>query len=156
MRGAAVLRTALTVALTVVALLLGTLLYALFIPAQPVVEPGQEAYSDLVHDANSGALQSVVIQGSSLTGVTSDGRRFRTYLADDPTLVPHLIEKGVHVVVRPVEDAPSIARYLLNWFPFLAFVGTLVWMVLRLTRGMAIVAAAVKALPDALARRTRP
>ena len=52
-----------------------------------------------------------------LVGHHADGRRFETDLPTDPTLVPRLLGKGVHVVARPAEAPGGLLHYALNWLP---------------------------------------
>ena len=48
------------------------------------------AFSDFLGAVDSGDVRDVTIQGRNITGHYGDGRAFKTYFPEDPTLIPNL------------------------------------------------------------------
>ena len=44
-------------------------------------------YSQFLDEVEAGSVKDVVIRGSNINGAFDDGRSFKTYAANDPTLV---------------------------------------------------------------------
>ncbi|MDR2781512.1 MAG: ATP-dependent metallopeptidase FtsH/Yme1/Tma family protein, partial [Holosporaceae bacterium] len=61
-------------------------------------------YSDFLIDVDNGKVSSVIIRGSAIDGITSDGRLFATYDPHDPELIKKLIAKNVKIMAGPGEE----------------------------------------------------
>jgi cell division protease FtsH len=116
-------------ALWVIILLLVLALFTLF------QTPGQHtasqdiSFSQMLAEVDQDHVRDVLIQGPEIHGTFTDGRTFQTYAPNDPTLVPHLINKHVSIAARPqTENVPWFVSLLISWLPFLALIG--VWIFL--------------------------
>lgn len=90
---------------------------------------GDIAYSQLLNEADSGRITSVVIAGQDISGTYSDGRTFQTYAPYDPMLVQKLQQKGVQITARPPSDStPWFIALLVNWLPIIVFIGAWVFL----------------------------
>jgi cell division protease FtsH len=84
-------------------------------PAQVPIE-----YSQFISELNQGRIAKVIIEGRTLRGIKSDGRRFTTYAPSDPWLVSDLLKSGVVIVEARPEEEPSILMSIfISWFPML-------------------------------------
>lgn len=61
-------------------------------------------YSQFISELNQGRIAKVIIDGRTLRGIKSDGRRFTTYAPSDPWLVSDLLKSGVVVEARPEDQ----------------------------------------------------
>ena len=84
-------------------------------------------FSKFLSEVDSGRVINVEIQGNNISGLLSDGNKFKTYSPNYPNLVEKLSEKEVSIVATPLEDKmPSLLGVLLSWFPMLLLIG--VWI----------------------------
>ena len=105
------------------------------------------AYSDFIHQVDAGQVSSASIQGTELTGMTKDNRRFQTYLPDDPTLIPHLIGANVRVTAMSAADSNIVLKTFLSWVPLLSIVGVWAWYLGRIARAISGISATIRTLP---------
>ncbi len=97
--------------------------------------PGQRspssdiAYSQLLSDAESGRIATVVVSGQEISGTYSDGRTFTTYAPYDPMLITKLSQKGVQIAAKPPSTEGNwLLTLFINLLPVLLFVG--LWVVM--------------------------
>lgn len=95
----------------------------------------QYSYSQFIKSVGKGDVSSVVIDGSTIKGTTSDNQHFTTYIPmPDRYLMSELIKKDVNVVGKPPEQRSLLVHFLINWLPFLLIFG--VWIfILRQMQG---------------------
>ncbi|MDC0988939.1 ATP-dependent zinc metalloprotease FtsH [Rhodospirillales bacterium] len=93
------------------------------------------AFSDFLAAVDNGTVRDVTIQGKKVTGHYGDGRAFKTYLPEDPTLIPNLSKKGVHIKAVPVEDDLSLFGILISWFPMLLLIGVWIFFMRQMQGG---------------------
>jgi ATP-dependent Zn protease len=87
------------------------------------------AFSQLLSEVDRGRVREVVIAGPEVHGTFTDGRGFKAYAPNDPTLAQRLSDKGVVVTARPSQDTTQWATSLLiPWLPFIALIA--VWLFL--------------------------
>ena len=87
----------------------------------------QLTYSQFLDEVDAGSITDVEIKGKDITGKYSDGRSFKTYEPNDPTLVDRLNQRGVNISAVPLDDGyPSLLGILISWFPMLLLIG--VWI----------------------------
>jgi len=119
-------------------IIIGLLLMALFNVFQSSGEPGTSSeisYSTLLSEVDAGNVQQVIITGDRITGKYSDGRPFQSYAPPaDPTLVPHLNEKGVEITAQPIEDN-ALFSVLISWFPMLLLIGVWIFFLRQMQGG---------------------
>jgi cell division protease FtsH len=118
--------------------IIGVLVLALFQMFSPSSSRGPEtplAFSEFVAEVKAGQVNNVTIKGNAITGNYADGRAFRTYAPNDPTLVERLTARGVRITAAPPSDGPSILSVLLSWFPFLLLIGVWIFFMRQMQSG---------------------
>ena len=118
--------------------IIGVLVLALFQMFSPSATKGPEtslAFSDFLAEVQAGQVNDVTIKGEAITGHYADGRAFRTYAPNDPTLVERLNTRGVRITAQPAADGPSILSVLLGWFPFLLLIGVWIFFMRQMQSG---------------------
>ena len=93
------------------------------------------AFSDFLGAVDSGDVRDVTIQGQDATGHYGDGRAFKTFLPEDPSLIPNLTKKGVHIKAVPVEEDLSLFGILISWFPMLLLIGVWIFLMRQMQGG---------------------
>ncbi len=118
--------------------IIGVLVLALFQMFSPGSTRGPEtalAFSDFVQEVQNGQVNDVTIKGNNITGHYADGRAFKTYAPNDPTLVDRLAQKNVRITAQPPAEGPSILSVLLGWFPFLLLIGVWIFFMRQMQSG---------------------
>ena len=93
-------------------------------------------YSQFLDEVEAGSIKDVIIRGSNINGVYEDGRSFKTYAANDPTLVDKLNERGVNISAAPIDDGyPSLLGVLISWFPMLLLIGVWIFFMRQMQGG---------------------
>ncbi|GGE39181.1 ATP-dependent zinc metalloprotease FtsH [Agaricicola taiwanensis] len=116
-------------ALWVIIVLLLLALFTLFQSPSQRGGTNDIAFSQFLTEVDNGRVRDVIIEGPNLQGTFVDGRQFRTYAPNDPSMVERLYGKGVTVTARPPQDSvPWFISLLISWLPFLALIG--VWIFL--------------------------
>ncbi len=112
------------------------LLVALFnlFQGPPGAGAPQLAYSDFLSRVEQGQVQSVVIQGQTITGDARDGGKFTTFMPEDATLVPTLKQHGVRFTAKEVESN-AILGTLLAWFPMLLLIAVWIFFMRQMQSG---------------------
>ena len=120
-------------------LVIGLLLIALFNLFQGTTgrtPPAPIAYSDFLAELDKKQVKEVKLQDETLTGTLTDGREFKTYIPDDPTLVPKLEAAGVRLTVEPEDEGMNpILSALLQWFPMLLLIGVWIFFMRQMQSG---------------------
>src|SRR4051795_13184091 len=94
------------------------------------------AYSQLLNEADSGRITSVVISGNEISGTYAGGGAFTTYAPFDPSLVTKLQQKGVQIPARPPSDnTPWFVALLVNGLPILVFIGAWIFFSRQMQSG---------------------
>jgi cell division protease FtsH len=117
------------------------LLLALFTLFQ---NPGQQrsvsqdiSLSQFLNEIDQGRIREVVIQGQEIHGTYVDGRRFDTYVPNDPTLLQRLYGKSITIAARPSQDnVPWFVSLLVAWLPFLFTTAVWIWSVRTIGRAL--------------------
>ncbi len=93
-------------------------------------------YSQFLDEVEAGSVKDVVIRGSNINGAFDDGRSFKTYAANDPTLVDRLNDRGVNISAAPLDDGyPSLLGVLISWFPMLLLIGVWIFFMRQMQGG---------------------
>ncbi len=93
-------------------------------------------YSQFLDEVEIGSVKDVVIKGSNISGAFDDGRQFKTYAANDPSLVERLNDRGVNISAAPLDDGyPSILGILISWFPMLLLIGVWIFFMRQMQGG---------------------
>ena len=123
-------------ALWVIIALLLVVLFSLFQPGTNHTAARQIPYSDFIEEVNNSRVQSVVIQGRTITGQTSEGQSFSTYMPpDDAGLIPRLTDKKIRFQAKPDENENQLMHYILSWFPMLLLIGVWVFFMRQMQGG---------------------
>ena len=94
------------------------------------------AFSDFITNVDQGRVKEVLIRGNNISGKNRDEHSFTTYAPQDPTLIPKLIEKGVHVKAGPPEEEmPSFFHMFLSWLPIILLVAFSIFSLRQLQSG---------------------
>lgn len=85
------------------------------------------AFSEFMKHVESKKISEVTIEGASISGMYTDGKRFYTYAPFDPNMVEMLRKNDVKVTAKP-EDTTSNTLWgmLISWFPMILLIG--VWI----------------------------
>ncbi len=115
-------------------------------------------YTEFVTALEAGRISSVTLQGNEITGKYIDGKEFRTYKPDDPTLTQKLLEKKVTVSAKPEEEKVSWFSMFLSWFPLILLIGVWIFFMRQMQVGggkaMAFGKSRAKLLTEAQGRIT--
>jgi cell division protease FtsH len=132
--------------------IIGLLVIALFNLFQNPSGRGPQAnlaFSDFLAEVDNGRVRDVTIQGSTITGHFSDGRSFRTYAPEDPSLVSRLTERGVRITAVPADDS-TMGSLLAAWFPSLLLAAVLLSAAQVIRSGLSAMAGSLKEAGDKL------
>ena len=93
-------------------------------------------YSQFLDEVEAGSIRDVIIRGNNINGAFEDGRSFKTYAANDPTLVDRLNDRGVNISAAPLDDGyPSLLGVLISWFPMLLLIGVWIFFMRQMQGG---------------------
>lgn len=112
------------------------IVFNLFSQPQHSAQPSM-TYSEFLRQAASGDVSDVVIQGNTITGKTTDGKSFKIYAPNDPSLVDKLIAEKVEVRAEPAEESPWYMTLLVSWFPMLLLIGVWIFFMRQMQGGAA-------------------
>jgi cell division protease FtsH len=94
------------------------------------------AYSDFLARVNAGEVREVSIQGNKISGASSNGMPFYSYVPKEEGLANKLSEKGIKVSSEPIEyGMPGIFSVLISWFPMLLFIGVWIFFMKQMQGG---------------------
>ena len=111
----------------VIWLLVGMLMILLFnLMNTPQKTDAEIKFSEFLGSLELGQVQEVIIKDNDILGRMKDGKKFTTYTADYPDLVPMLREKGVEITAKPPDQNPWYVTFFFSWGPIIFLV--LVWV----------------------------
>ncbi|MDB9772313.1 ATP-dependent zinc metalloprotease FtsH, partial [Alphaproteobacteria bacterium] len=85
---------------------------------------------------NAGEVREVDIQGDKISGASSNGTPFFSYVPKEEELATKLSEKGIKVSSVPLESGmPGILSVLISWFPMLLFIGVWIFFMKQMQGG---------------------
>jgi len=121
------------IALWIVISLIFVFLFQMF--NQPQTKKEEIVYSDFIAYLNKGQVTDVTIQGENIEGRLSDGKTFKLYAPQDPTLVSVLQKKGVRIAVKPDEGSSWYMTIIISWLPILLLVGVWIFFMKQMQAG---------------------
>jgi cell division protease FtsH len=120
-------------------LVIALLLVAIFNLFQSSSGPSRHsamAFSEFLTQVDQGHISEITIQGNTITGTTTEGRPFSTYMPDNTNIVSELRGKNVTINAAPTDDAvPSLFHVLVSWFPMLLLIGVWIFFMRQMQSG---------------------
>ncbi|HET8941870.1 MAG TPA: ATP-dependent zinc metalloprotease FtsH [Rudaea sp.] len=105
----------------------------------PISKPRSIAYSDFVEQVNNNAIAEVSISATipaNITGKRKDGTVLNTVVPlDDSQMIPNLLAHNVSVKQEPADNSGALWRMLLDWVPFIIFIGLLIYFMRQMQAG---------------------
>jgi len=83
-------------------------------------------YSEFISSVEKGEVSEVTLQGNNIYGVGIDGKSFKTFAPNDPSLITLLRKANVSIKARPQEESPWYITVLISWFPMILLIA--VWI----------------------------
>jgi cell division protease FtsH len=102
---------------------------------KPEQKQSEITYSDFLTLVDEGTLSAVTIRGNELTGTTGSGESIKAQAPYDPELITDLREKGVNITAESGEGKGSLLLMLINWFPWLLFIGIWIYFMRQMQGG---------------------
>ncbi|MGA9334809.1 MAG: ATP-dependent zinc metalloprotease FtsH, partial [Rudaea sp.] len=101
--------------------------------------PRSIAYSEFVQQVDNNAIAEVTISATmpaTITGKRKDGSVLNTVAPpDDSQLIPNLLTHNVSVKQEPADNSGALWRMLLDWVPFIIFIGLLIYFMRQMQAG---------------------
>ncbi|WP_333843471.1 ATP-dependent zinc metalloprotease FtsH [Pelomicrobium sp.] len=116
----------------VIALVLMTVFNQFSARQQP---QAQMNYSQFIEEVKAGHIAKVTIEGRTLKGVKTDGKRFVTYSPSDPWMVSDLLKNGVIIEAKPEEEPSLLMNIFVSWFPMLLLIGVWIFFMRQMQGG---------------------
>lgn len=92
-------------------------------------------YSQFIDEVKQGRIAKVTIEGRTLKGTKSDGRRFVTYSPSDPWMVSDLLKAGVVIDAKPEEEPSFLMNIFVSWFPMLLLIAVWIFFMRQMQGG---------------------
>jgi len=117
-------------------LVIGLVLMTLFnqFNARQVAQ-GTVEYSQFLDEVKQGRMSKVVIEGRTLKGTTSEGKKIVSYSPGDIWLVSDLLKYGVKVEAKPEEEQSLLTTIFINWFPLILLIGMMTFFMRQMQGG---------------------
>ncbi len=109
------------------------LLFNLFNKPQQSVS--EMSYSDFIASADSGMVESVIIQGNEITGTIQGRGNFKVIAPQDLELLPILRKAGVNITAKKQDETPWYITVLVSWFPMLLLIGVWIFFMRQMQGG---------------------
>ncbi len=121
------MRNARNIIVWVVAFILLSAAMNMFVGGSERANAEKLAFSEFMNYVENKKIAEVTIEGASISGTYTDGKRFYTYAPFDPTMVEMLRKNDVKVSARPESNtSDNLWGILISWFPMLLLIG--VWI----------------------------
>ena len=106
-----------------------------FGPHKP--EAQKLSYSKFVTDVQNGNVSSVTFQQNQISGTLTSGQKFQTYTPDDAhaQIVDQLMKNKVEIKAQPPSEPSLFVRILVNWGPWILFIGIWFFIMRQLMQG---------------------
>ena len=108
-------------------LLVGWVLLSMF-NAPSDTKSASLSYSDFINQVKSGEVNSVLIEGNSITATKFDGLKSTTYNPGDLGLMGDLLDSGVNIITKPPKEDGVLKKLLISLAPILVIGGIILWM----------------------------
>src|SRR6187455_3709096 len=110
-------------------------MFSRFMP--PANQPKEITYSRFLDEVESSQVDSVILQGEIIQGTRKDKSQFRVYNpeTDYSALIGALHKSDVGIEGQPPKQPHFLTRILLDWVPFLIFIGVLFYFMRQMQAG---------------------
>ena len=92
-------------------------------------------YSQFIDEVKQGRITKVVMEGRTLKGTTTEGKKVLSYSPGDIWLVSDLLKYGVTIEAKPEEEPSFLLNALFNWFPMLLLIGVWIFFMRQMQGG---------------------
>jgi cell division protease FtsH len=93
-------------------------------------------YSEFIAKVENKSINSVRIDGDTITGTISGGEEFKTvYPMNDDELIPMLRQAGIDITVKEAERQNWLMSILISWFPMLLLIGVWIFFMRQMQGG---------------------
>ncbi|QKQ26476.1 ATP-dependent zinc metalloprotease FtsH [Candidatus Reidiella endopervernicosa] len=94
-------------------------------------------YSQFINDVKDGRIQSVLIEGRTITGSSIGGERIKTYSpeTDNRSLIGDLLANNVMIEAQPPEQQSVLMQIFISWFPMLLLIGVWIFFMRQMQGG---------------------
>jgi cell division protease FtsH len=93
-------------------------------------------YSQFLEQVKQGNVSQVDIYKSGrIEGQTTGGSRFVTEAPDDPGLVADLLDSGVQINAKPLEQPSLLWQIIINWFPLFILIALWIFFMRQMQGG---------------------
>lgn len=119
-------------------LIIAVVLISVFSNFGPERDTSQKyTYSQFLQNVSQGNINSVTIDGQTISGLTQDNKQFVTYMPmSDQYLLSDLIKNNVNVMGKPPEQESMLMHIFINWFPMLLLIGVWVFFMRQMQGGI--------------------
>jgi len=107
----------------------------MFSGSQSSYHSTQIPFSEFLNAVKSEKISDVTINGNNVLIKAKDGSIYTTYAPDKTSIVPFLADKNVTFRAVPPEETHWLIQQLLSWFPFLLFIGLMVFSLRQMQAG---------------------
>ncbi len=111
------------------------ILAQMFSGNQSSYHSAQIPFSEFLRAVKNDKISDVTINGNNVLIKAKDGSIYTTYAPDKTSLVPILADKNVTFQAVPPEETHWLIQHLLSWFPFLLFIGLMVFSLRQMQAG---------------------
>jgi len=102
---------------------------------QPMIQPKNPTYTDLLTLLEKDKIESVVFQGQDLVVTHKNGEEFTVFSPHDPELINTLKKHNVTIDVKRPTDSPWYMSLLVSWFPMIILIGVWVFFMRQMQLG---------------------
>jgi cell division protease FtsH len=99
--------------------------------------PSQLAYSEFIASVRDGSVESVTMEGRSISGKLAGGGQFITYSpeTDNTALIGDLLKNKVRIEAREPQGQPIWLQIFISWFPMLLLIGVWIFFMRQMQGG---------------------
>ncbi len=99
------------------------------------VAQGSIEYSQFLDEVKQGHISKVLIEGRTLKGTTTEGKRITSYAPPDLWMVSDLLKNGVKIEAKAEEEQSFLMNIFVSWFPMLLLIGVWVFFMRQMQGG---------------------
>ena len=92
-------------------------------------------YSQFLDEVKQGHITKVLIEGRTLKGTTTEGKRITSYAPPDLWMVSDLLKNGVKIEAKAEEEPSFLMNIFVSWFPMLLLIGVWVFFMRQMQGG---------------------